>query len=608
MLKKVKLENKKILDSWKEISEYLGRDTRTCFRWEKELGLPVHRIDETSSRSKVFAYKSEIDEWLKEKANNKELQKKTFLENKRLIVGLLSSFIILTAIFSFLYFAQIRPFGPSTEIPSIAVLPFENLNSSEYDYFSEGIANEIINNLTRLKELKVMPALLVSRYKSSSRNVKQIGKELGVEYILKGNIKKNDDKISLFVQLIRTKDDTNIWSAEFEEELENIFSIQNSICLKISEILNINMAQSLPFPLDDGKTHDYLAFDNYLKGSYISNRFSGEKSDPWKLYHNGKYYWGKCNTDSNEFAINLFNQAIKIDRNFAPAYIGLASCYAHYVNFNWDFDVEWLNKAEDLARKAQSIDPDLPEYYSTLIEIYLLKEIGFNVNTKKIAFELAKEGIKKYPNHPQLNSIVGYCYTLKFGEEGKEVDFDKALEYKEKSFLLNPFAISNIVYSELLMLRKKFHKAIEVCNIIKKYDSSLITNFRLGEIYYYLGDLDKSKAIFKQFETPLKFKIGSLFYLGMIASQKREKKEAQRIVQKINTISPQEFKVFKNHIKLASIYMGLEEKELGYRHLNSFFDKAKTKKMRYFYYKYIDIDKNFDKLKKEEKFKEIIKK
>jgi len=599
--------NEEILDSWKKISHYLGREIRTCYRWEKELGLPVHRIDNKSFRSKVFAYKYEIDQWLKEKANNKEIKEESSFKNKWILRGFVAGLALLSTIAVVLYFSY-RVLSSSSPITSsIAVMPFTNLNPSEYDeYFSEGIANSISNNLTVLSELKVIPALSVFKSKNAPINPKPISQKLGVDYVLKGNIKKVDDKFNLSVQLIRTKDDAKIWNAEFEEPLENLFTIQDNICAKISEILKLKMPQKFSSSFDYGDSRNYTAFDNYLKGNYILRRLNGENSDPWKLFCQGKYFWGKCTPDANELAINLFNQAIETDSKFALAYIGLAHCYSNYVNFNWGYDLKWLGKAEDLVEKAQTIRPDLPEYYSTLTEILLLKEFCFNLNTKKLAFELAQEGINKYPNHPQLNSITGYCYYLKFGEEGNKADFDKALGYKEQSFLLNPYDVGNVVYAELLMLDKQFDRAINICNIIKDHDPSSLAKFRLGEIYYYQGNLDESEKLFSQFETSLEFNMPYLFYLGMVASQKGEIEKAQRIIKKIMLLGPQKYNFFEDQLRMASIYMGLRKKELGYKYLDSFFSKERTKKYKFIYQKYIDLDKNFENFRKEEKFLKII--
>ncbi len=601
------MEQKDILNSWKEISYYLDRNVRTCQRWKIELALPVHRIDKNSQHSKVFAYKSEIDQWLKEKAESKDI-KKSFLQYRWSVISLISVLGLLSVIFLFLLFTNRISIFPQPEYLSFAVFPFENLNESKQDeYFSEGMTNEIINKMTMLNELKVIPAVSVSKYNNSSQDAKQIAEELKVDYILVGKIKKDGNKITIGVQLIRTKNYNTIWTEEFEDRFENVFFIQESICRKIHEKLNLNIDQQLTLLSNAGKTNDYLAYDNYLKGNYILNRLNENNDDPWKLYHQGKFYWGKTTPESNKLAINIFNQAIEIDRNFALAYVGLAHCYANNVNFNWDFDLKWVNKAEDILKKAQDISPDLPEYYYTLIEVYLIKEIGFNENTKKLAFELAQEGIKKYPNNALLNSILGYCYFMKFGEEGNEADFNKALEYKEKSFWLNPYGLHNIIYAELLMLNKEFHKALEICNMLEKHDYSLMAKFRLREIYYYLGDLDSSKAIFQQFDTAaLDLKIAALLYMGMISSQRGEKEKALEIIDDIRLISPQEFVLF-DHFRLASIYMGLGMKESGYECLRYFFGKPTSKKMRFVWIKYIEIDRNFDNVKEEEEFIKIIK-
>jgi len=603
------VEQKDILNSWKEISGYVDRNIRTCQRWKIELGLPVHRIDKNSQHSKVFAYKSEIDQWLKEKAESKEIKKTSFLQYRWSIISSISVLGLLSVIFLFLFFTNRISISPQPEYLSFAVLPFENLNESKQDeYFSEGMTNEIINKMTMLNELKVIPAVSVSKYNNSSRDAKQIAEELSVDYLLEGKTKKDGDKITIGVKLIRTKNNNTIWSEEFEDIFENVFFIQDNICRKIHEKLNLNCDRNLFHLSNAGKTNDFVAYDNYLKGNYILNRLNENNNDPWKLYHQGKFYLGMCTSEGNTLAINLFNQAIETDRNFALAYIGLALCYSNYVNYNWDFDLKWVDKAEDLIKEAQTISPDLPEYYYTLIEIYLIKEVAFNENTKELALDLAREGIKKYPDNAQLNSILGYCYYQKFGEEGNEVDFNRALEFKEKSFLLNPYGLHNIIYAELLMLNKEFYKAINICNIIEKHDYSLQSKFMLGEIYYYLGDLDSSKAVFQQFDiAPLDLKIAALLYLAMISSQKGEEKKALEIIDNIALISPQGLVSYEN-LKLASVYMGLGMKEHSYEHLRLFFNMSPTKKMRFVYLGYIDFDRNFDNIREEEKFLRIAKK
>jgi tetratricopeptide (TPR) repeat protein len=155
-------------------------------------------------------------------------------------------------------------------------------------------------------------------------------------------------------------------------------------------------------------------------------------------------------------------------------------------------------------------------------------------------------------------------------------------------------------------LKKQFERAEEVCNIIESLDPSSFVKFRLGEIFYYWGDLERSKRIFKQLDSSLHLKIHSLLYLGMIASQRGEKDEALRIVKEIEILKPQDYRDFYDKLRLASIYMGIGEKETGYQYLESIFNNPIIRKDRFIRHKYIEIDKNFDPFREEERLKKIL--
>lgn len=603
------MKDKDILDSWKEICIYLDRNIRTCQRWETDLGLPVHRFNVNSPKSKVFAYKSEIDKWLQERSNCKEIQKKSIFENRLIVSGLVFASAFILIIFTFSFFSGRTTSYPSSVVYSLAFIPFESLNSPESDeYFAESVSNELIDNISKTGKLNIVPLLSESGddgTPDSKKRFRRELKDLNIDYLLKGAVEKNDENIKMNIQFVRIKNGKSIWEEQYEGKIEDILHIQQDICKKISGTLEIDLDQGILLS-NNGTSQDYIAFDNYLKGNYLLNRINDENDDPWKLYFQGKFYSGKWNRESNELAIGLFREAINIDRYFALAYFGLAHCYVNYVNFNWDFKKDWLDKAEELVEMAQEISPDLPEYYAALSEIFILKELDFNRNENPTALELAQEGIEKYPYHPRLNSLAGYCYFIKFGEEGNQADFDKAFEYKEKSFLLSPYKLTNINLAELLMLKRDFTKAIGVCNYIEGHDSSLLVKFRLGEIYYYMGDLGRSRALFQQFNMPLNLKIYSLFYTGMIEVQEGNNEEAQKIIKEIDIIKPKESRKYDEKLMLASIYMGLGNKELGYKYLESIFRTPGVGKESYKYRKYINIDRNFDLYRNEDRFKQII--
>ena len=600
------MKNEEILDSWKAISEYLDRDTRTCARWEKELDLPVYRIDKDSSRSKVFAYKSEIDEWLKEKTNHNEIRNKSFLKKRWRIVGLVSAVVILITVSASIYIANGKFSPANLENLSIAVLPTESHNFSAHEqYIPEGINKEIFDSLSRLNGIEIIPSTSLQRKDESNMNLKDLVERFDVNHVLKTKLEKNENKLKISVQLIRIKDDRAAWTVESEDRLENIFSLQQDICLKIQRKLNPN-SKMAALSFNNGKTQNNAAYDNYLKGNHILSKSDKENTDPWSLYNEGKYYQGQWTQESNEFAINLFSRAIEIDASFAPAYTGLARCYFNYVNFNWDASQERLDKAEELLKKAEEINTDYCEYYTTRIQVYLLKYLWLGEDTKEKAFALAQVALKKFPCHALPYALLGLCHYLRFGEYGDESDFNKAIEFNKESYFLRPYHVDNIRLAELLMLNSDYEEALTVCEGIQGGESSLMAEFIKGEIFYYRGDLDMSRAIFQQIENPLDFQIGSLFYLGMIAVQRGETEEVERIIQKLKVMAQEEFKFFGSQLKFASIHMGIGNEELGYKCLEDFFDKEVMDNTRYINNKYIDLDSNFDNVRENERFKRII--
>ncbi|MGB9004809.1 MAG: hypothetical protein WCB96_03700 [Candidatus Aminicenantales bacterium] len=599
-----------VFDSWKAISEYLGKRVRTCIRWEKELGLPVHRIDAHSTRSRVFAYKSEIDQWRRQKAEVRSFRRVPFLSGRVIIAG-----TVFLAIGLFLIFI-VRPFtayssgrasaaGP-LRLVKIAVLPFTDGNGAAYEeYLSVGLAQEIVDCLQRHKGLAVISLPARVRNMPSSKT-EHIGRELGLDYILKGEIRREKDSANLALEFIKATNEELIWSSKYQEPLNQLWVIKNDLLTKIGEVLNEREIPPGPLPGRPDDATNTLVLDSYLKGNFILSRLNGEMNDPWILYHQGKYYESKYTIGDNELAISLFRQAISRDQTFAPAFVGLATCYANYVHFNWDYNILWLDRAEELLAKAQALNPDLPGYFSTQVETLLLREYSFRQNREAQIENLAQAGQKKYPNDPQINSIVGTYHFRRFGKEGRPEDWTQALRFKEKSFWLNPYALSNMVYVELLMLDRDFDKALEVCSLLEKLDTSSLAKLQLGEVYYYRGDLEKSEAVFKGFEVPMTFRLISLHYLGMIHAQRGEQKEALQAVQEINLLSPGEFRYFDDRLKLASIFIGLGREEIGYQYLQSFFQMDRTMGDRFINYRYIALDKNFDKIRKNDKFLEII--
>jgi len=601
------VKNSDILDSWKDISDYLERDVRTCRRWESELDLPVYRINKNSTHSKVFAYKSEIDKWLKEKTNNKNTSKQYILVNKRILIWatILSLLLILIIV---LTMSDNLKSLLSQDQPTLAIFPFSNMNHQDHEeYFSQSICNGMIRNISSTGKIRVIEASSMADLDGGQKSPQQIAKYLGADYMLVGKSEKQGKRFLISVLLSCTKDQKKIWEEKCEGELKEIFAIQNLLCTKLHEKLGIYGDQLNLNSSKAPQIQNNEAYDNYLKGNFILNKFKDNSKKSWKLYYQGRYFLGGYTRESNELAMNLFNEAIKLDSNFALAYLGLAQCYINYINLNWDFNKKWLDKAEEMAKKAKELSPECPEYFTVSIMNCLIREVGFCENQESNAYHLVEEAIGRYAYDPQVNAAVGFFYFVQFGKNGSQQNFEMALQYKEKSFWLDPSDIDNITYAELLMLKKDFQKALDVCNLMRRHSPSLLIKFRIGEIYYYMGELEKSLEIFRDFQdAPLELKIDSLLYSGMIAAQKDDRDKALRILEEIELLAPDEF-IISESLKMASVYFGIERPEMAYQHLELFFLKQITKNSYYTFCKYIDIDKNFKNFRDGSRFIKTIK-
>jgi TolB-like protein len=613
------MDKEDILRSWKDISAFLGVNSKTCRRWEVELGLPIHRIHPGSSRSPVFAYVHELESWLEEKPVHAAEARKgnaSARVPKRAISWGIGGLAAAALAAGLLFLSPSSPFKRAPADLAIAVVPFEDLDRSPQNaYFSEGITHEIINDLTTYGQVRVFPAAATAEADMAPGNLNGIPPSLRADYLLKGGVRRESGLVHLDIEVVRIKDGSRVLSLKLEESLDKPFTIIDSVCHKISETLRLSRnrgAEEAPSRAN-GRIIKFAAFDSYLKGNYAADKYElRDENDPWQLYNQGKYYWGQSSKDGNELAIQFFNQALAADGAFAQAYIGLAYCFSNFVNYGWDIQPYWLDKAEEMLKKAQDITPDLPEYFSCRTEVNLVKWGFTDLTTKSrdVAYALAEKGLRLYPAFPLLNSIVGYCYFMKYGETGSEDLFQKALEYKRRSFASNPYAFGNIVYTEFLMLAGDFDGAVSVCELLLKHDPEKSALCRLGEIYYHQGALERSRTIMEQLQDnpKLDVKIWALNYLAMIAAQQGNWDEARRIRKEIITLSPVKPTYPESLLKRASISLGIGERSTGYRLLEEFFGIPRVQETPHIFRRYIGIDKNFDRYRDDPEFRRIVEK
>ncbi len=256
---------------------------------------------------------------------------------------------------------------PSISRKAIAVLPFSNLSSDkENEYFADGVQEEILTNLSRIRDLKVISRTSVMGYRGTQQNVREIARELGVGTVVEGSVRRSGNRVRVSAQLVDATSDENLWSENFDSELTDIFAIQGEIARKIAEALEARLSPGESACLSRDRGENAAAYDLYLRGLASFRKYRKE---------------------DNERAIGFFKQAIEIDSNFARAYAGLAEAYAIMVE-KFEAPAVWQETAIAMAEKAIAMDPRCEEAYSALGTAYMRR--GWN-RRARAAFERALE-------------------------------------------------------------------------------------------------------------------------------------------------------------------------------------------------------------------------
>ena len=225
--------------------------------------------------------------------------------------------------------------------PSIAVLNLENLSSGpDSAYFSAGMSDEISTKLSKLQGVDVAPHSAVATLKSAGASPADLGRQLGVRYLLEGSIRKAGDQIRINVQLIDSTTGFQTWADDFTGSDQDVFSLQEQLALKIAEALNLRLTPQEQQAVKRRYTENPQAYEAYMMGRV----FLEQEDQPEKL----------------EAARKYFQQALQLDPNYAPALIGLSSVEGYYYR-DINSDPAYHQRAIDLARRALVIDPDLPE-------------------------------------------------------------------------------------------------------------------------------------------------------------------------------------------------------------------------------------------------------
>jgi TolB-like protein/cytochrome c-type biogenesis protein CcmH/NrfG len=312
------------VDSWKDIATYLKRGTRTVQRWEREEGLPVHRLLHGKLGS-VYAYEHELDEWWAGRRPELESQ-------------------------------AAAPAGAT-----VAVLPFTDM-SQERDqaYFCDGIAEELILALSRLRGLRLISRMSSFRYRGAECDVRVIGRQLRAETLLTGSVRRAGGRMRIAVQLTDPESGYQMWSGQFDREVGDVFAVQEEIARSVAQALAVTLSPGETEALERPPTRDLQAYDYYLRGR-------------------GFYYrYGPSDMPN---AVQMFTRAVERDPAYAPAYAGLADC--------WSYLYLYSHRSEEISRKAEEASRHAVELAPGSAQAQASRGLALSLNRRDAEAEAA---------------------------------------------------------------------------------------------------------------------------------------------------------------------------------------------------------------------------
>jgi eukaryotic-like serine/threonine-protein kinase len=292
---------------------------------------------------------------------------------------------------------------------SIAVLPFVNMSTDpENEFFCDGIAEELINALTKIERLRVAARTSTFAFKGRSGDLREIGRTLNVTKVLEGSVRKAGTRLRITAQLVNVADGYQLWAERYDRHMEDIFQIQDQITLAIVDALKVKLLGNEKAALLKRYTENVEAYQLSLKA---------------------RHSWHRWTDDGFRTAVELFERALRVDRNYALAHFGLADCYiawSHGVGFS---PHEAVPKTKSLLETALQLDPDLPEAHAVLAIVLGVHDWDWAASDRERTRALGLN-----PRSPQVLAISGLLLTARSR-------FAEALPFFKCAVELDPLAV-----------------------------------------------------------------------------------------------------------------------------------------------------------------------
>ena len=384
--------------------------------------------------------------------------------------------------------------------PSVAVLPLQNLSTDpDSAYFSDGMTEEITTKLSKIQGINVAPHSSVATIKATDQNAADLGRELGVRYLLEGTVRKSGNQVRVNVHLIDSTTGFQVWADDFTGEMKDVFSLQEQTALKIAQALNLHLSSQETKAIAQRYTQNPQAYEAFLIGRGLLLTETPEKM---------------------EAARKSFEQALKFDPNYAPAIAGLSHVEGLYYR-DLDSDPSHLARSTEFAKRALAADPDLGEAHIAMAQSYALNfdyvravtefreatrlepdnplawdllswALGYEQPPDAIEAEkAAREAIRLQPTSAAAQYHLGRALMFQSRYQEAAVAFQRAKELGSSRY-------ENLGMAQLALAQASYDEALKYLLAETDAKKTTIDQYWLAAIYSAKGDKDKSFAAMQQ--------------------------------------------------------------------------------------------------------------
>jgi TolB-like protein/Tfp pilus assembly protein PilF len=506
------------LDSWKEIAAFLSRDVTTVQRWEKREGMPVHRHRHDRLGS-VYAFSSELDAWvqsrrlrLEEEEKQHERSAETPVKSEGdhaprevprarrwLVVGGMVILAVLAITFIVRRFRSGNAGRP--KITSLAVLPLKNLSGDPaQEYFADGMTEAVIGRLSMISGLRVISHTSVMQFKDTRMSAPEIAKALHVDALVEGSVIREGSRVRVHAQLIRGASDEHFWSEEYDRELGDVLALESDVAQAIAGKVDATIT---------GKERARLVAARYVAPEVYESYLKGDQ-----LHRNSKA--------EIEKTISYFQEAIRKDPSFAPAYLGLAQAYddlgSAFVGGRPD---ETRLQVINAAKKALELDPELAEAHAYLGATY---QEQWQWNEAETEY---KRALELKPN--DVAAHLGYADWLLC--QGR---LDEALAWSRRARELDPVGVTGLSNGWILFHARRYDEAIrELRSVLAVHPDYAVARWFLGFALIGKGQPEEAIPELEKTVSLMQRSPGSIELLATAYAHASRRTEALRLINEL---------------------------------------------------------------------------